>query len=150
MMQASIFSKLSHPFTQVLKCCGKPPKASSKSFYPDWSKLTYQAVDPHNKTTPTSGNKSCYQTCNCSGKCVPCFCEERCCSEVLSRRPYIPCRVDCKRIVVTSIDTNTYFYSWYAPITTPIWQNAKHWKLVLLVVYNHDEESSAEVHTGVH
>ena len=137
-MQSS--SKLSHPLTRVPKCRGKPLKASSKSFYPDWSKLTYQAVDPHNKTTPTSGNKSCYQTCNCSGKCVPCFCEERCCSEVLSRRPYIPSRVDRKRIVVTSIDTNNYFHSWYAPITTLIWQNAMHWKLVLLVVYNHDEE----------
>jgi len=38
------------------------------------------------------------------------------------------------------MDTNNYYYSWYAPITTLIWQNAMHWKLVLLVVYKHDEE----------
>ena len=132
-------SKPSLPPTPAPKCARKPLEASSKSFYPNWKSLTYQALD-HHHSSPTSGNKSCKKTCKCLQNCVPCFCEGRCCSEVLSRRPYIPSRVDHKRIVVTSMDTNNYYYSWYAPITTLIWQNAMHWKLVLLVVYKHDEE----------
>ena len=128
--------KPSHPVKLAPKCLRKPLEASSKSFYPDWKNFTYQAVDPHHST----GNKSCKKTCKCLQNCVPCFCEGQCCSKVLSRRPYIPSRVDHKRIVVTSIDTNNYHYSWYAPITALIWQNAMHWKLVLLVVYKHDED----------
>ena len=84
--------KPSHPVKLAPKCLRKPLEASSKSFYPDWKNFTYQAVDPHHST----GNKSCKKTCKCLQNCVPCFCEGQCCSKVLSRRPYIPSRVDLK------------------------------------------------------
>ena len=114
-------------------------EASSKSVNPNWKKFTFQALHPAD--TP-AGNKSCQQTCQCLQSCVPCFCgrKEQCCSEVLLRRPYIPSRVKHKRTVIASIDTKNYFYTWYAPITALIWQNAMDWRFVLLVVYERDEE----------
>ena len=105
---------------------------------PNWKKFTFRAHAP----TYTAGNKSCQQTCQCLQNCVPCSCgwEEQCCSDVLSREPYILSHVKHKRIVVASVDTKNYFYTWYAPITALLWQNAMNWKFVLLVVYERDEE----------
>ena len=113
-------------------------ETSSNSLHPSWKKFTYQAVDP--TRAPTAGNHSCQQTCQCLQTCVPCGTEEECCSEVLSRKPYIRSHIEHKRIVIASVDTKNYYYTWYAPITALIWQNAMDWKFVLLVVYEHDEE----------